>query len=243
MSRAPDPPCPALGRRRVLRGAIGLAAAGLWARLGPATLAAETPRPRSRLTAEQAIQQLMAGNARFVANTPKMRDVSARRAMLVKSQAPLAAVLGCADWRVPPELAFDHGLGDLFVVRVAGNFVSREILASVEYAVEFLGSPLVMVLGHSGCGAIQAAITMVRDGAQLPGALPELIDNVKAAVVAAEQRPGKSLLETAIVENVRLNVEELKAAQPIVARHVAGGEVKVVGAVYDLATGRVGLVA
>jgi carbonic anhydrase len=127
------------------------------------------------------------------ANKPALRDFSAGRAERTKSQYPISAVLSCADSRVAPEFAFDQGPGDLFVVRLAGNFANDDGLASLEYAVKFLGVPLVMVLGHSNCGAIGAAIKVVDDNAELPGHLPGLVQSIKLAVLAAKAKSPRDL--------------------------------------------------
>ena len=143
---------------------------------------------------------------------------SAGRAARVSAQYPIAAILSCADSRVSPELLFDQGPGDLFVVRVAGNFVHDDGLASLEYAVKILGVPLLIVLGHTNCGAVDAAIKVVKEGAELPGHLPELIESIKPAVIAAQAGHPADLLATAIEENVKLNVKRLHADEPIVPR-------------------------
>ena len=133
--------------------------------------------PRNAIAPEAALQRLLGtGNERFVANAPEQKDHSAGRAAMASAQYPIAAILSCADSRVSPELLFDQGPGDLFVVRLAGNFVNDDGLASLEYAVKILGVPLLMVLGHSNCGAVDAAIKVVKKGVELPGHLPELID-------------------------------------------------------------------
>ncbi|MGA7489984.1 MAG: carbonic anhydrase, partial [Xanthobacteraceae bacterium] len=186
-----------------------------------------------------ALKRLMDGNARYATNTPITKDYAAGRAARAAKQYPFAAVLSCADSRVAPELAFDQGPGQLFVVRVAGNFVDDEGLASLEYGVKFLGVPLIMVLGHTNCGAVDATIKVVNDNAKLPGHLPGLVRALKPAVEAAKKAKPANLLDAAIAENVRLNVGRLNKAKPIVSAFVADGKVKVVGAVYDLATGKV----
>lgn len=150
--------------------------------------------------------------------------------------------MSCADFRVAPELAFDQGPGELFVVRVAGNFVNTDGLASLEYGVKFLGIPLIMVLGHTNCGAVDATIKVLKDNAELPGHLPELVNSIKPAVEVAKKAGSDDLLDRAITENVRHNVAELNKAEPIVSRLVGDGRVKVVGGVNDLATGKVALV-
>jgi len=147
--------------------------------------------------------------------------------------------VSCADSRLAPELAFDQGPGELFVVRVAGNFVNEDGLASLEYGAMVLGVPLIMVLGHSSCGAVDATIKVVKDGSTLPGHLPSLINAIRPAVVAAQAKNPADLLAEATAENVRLNVKSLLNAKPILSDLVAGGKLKVVGAVYDIATGKV----
>jgi carbonic anhydrase len=183
----------------------------------------------------------MAGNARYRANQTHMRDFAAGRAARVATHRPIASVLSCSDARVAPEFLFDQGPGELFVVRVAGNVLTDEGLASLEYAAQFLGSPLVFVLGHRGCGAVEAAIKATQDNASLPGHLPGLIDRVKPAVAAAQAAHPANLLNAAIAENVRRNVQAVGAAQPLLAAMVAAGKVKVAGGVYDIATGAVSL--
>ncbi|MZR31638.1 carbonic anhydrase [Sneathiella sp. DP05] len=191
---------------------------------------------------EAALKRLMEGNMRYAANTPNQRDFSAGRAALAKSQYPIAAILSCADSRVSPELAFDQNPGDLFVMRVAGNVMSPNLLASLEYGVKILGTPLVMVLGHTNCGAVSAAISVLEDNAVLPGHLPGLISSIKPAVAAAQKSGADNLLNNAIIENVRLQVEELKKSSPIVGEFYAGKKIDIVGGVYDLRTGKIALI-
>ena len=198
--------------------------------------------PQNAIAPADASQRLMEGNARYAANTPNERDFSSGRAARAQVQHPLAAILSCADSRVAPELVFDQGPGDLFVVRVAGNIVTRDLLASLEYGVRFLGAPLVMVLGHSGCGAVDAAIKVLKTKAVLPGHLPELVTAIKPAVIAAEKTKSGELLDNAIAENVRRQVSRLKNAPSIVQKSFAGKKINIVGATYDLRTGKVALV-
>ena len=190
---------------------------------------------------DRALEMLMEGNARHVSGATESRDFSADRAALALTQRPFAVILGCADSRVAPELAFDQSRGQLFVLRVAGNSLNTDMLASMEYALAVLGTPLIMVLGHGACGAVDAAIKVVLDDAELPGHLPDLIAPIKPAVEAVRGRGG-DLLANAIEENVRRTAAAVGAAGPIVAPLVADGTVKVVGAVYDLATGKVELI-
>ena len=235
---------PPPSRRRFL--AAGAALAATAAGLLPEFARAAAPPPAGAPNAippDAALKRLLDGNARYAANQPNERDFSSGRAARAKGQYPIAAILGCADSRVAPELAFDQGPGDLFAVRVAGNFVNNDGLASFEYAVQYLGVPLVMVLGHSSCGAVDAAIKAVKNKDKLPGKLASLIAAIKPAVVRAERaRHGRDLLTDTIAENVRLNVSRLQSAAPILATLSAQGRIKVVGATYDLATGKVTLV-
>ncbi|MBK9116755.1 MAG: carbonic anhydrase [Betaproteobacteria bacterium] len=234
---------PAVSRRDFLTAG---AAAALAALSGTA-FAADPPKPGAAplpnaIPPADALKRLLDGNARYAANAPRERDYSAGRAARVQGQYPIAAILSCADSRVAPELAFDEGPGDLFVVRVAGNFVTQDLLASLEYGVQFLGVPLIMVLGHTNCGAVDAAIKVLKTKATLPGHLPDLVTAIKPAVIVAERTQKGDLLENAIAENVRRQVARLKTSPPVVQRYYAGKKIDIVGGVYDLATGKVALV-
>ena len=145
------------------------------------------PRAPGTISGDEALRRIMDGNARYRANQTHVRDFSVGRAARVTTHRPIASILSCSDARVGPEFLFDQGPGDLFVVRVAGNILQEEGLASLEYAAEFLGAPLIFVLGHSNCGALDAAIKVVKDNATLPGHLPGLIDQLKPAVLAAQE--------------------------------------------------------
>ena len=171
---------------------VGLSRRGLLGALSATLVAAAGPAPSASITGDQSLRLMMEGNARYRANHSHARDFAVGRAARVATHRPIASVLSCSDARVGPEFVFDQGPGDLFVVRVAGNVLLDEGLASLEYAARFLGSPLVFVLGHSGCGAVEAAIKVVQDNATLPGHLPELIDRLKPAVLAARgSKPGE----------------------------------------------------
>lgn len=213
----------------------------LGAMSGALAVAAAGPAPAPTITGDEALHRLLAGNARYQANKVNARDFAVGRAARVNTHRPIASILSCADARVGPEFIFDQGPGDLFVVRVAGNILEEEGLASLEYAAQFLGSPLIFVMGHSQCGAVDAAIKVVKDNAKLPGHLPELIDDIKPAVLAAQQSNPPNLLNAAIAENVRMTVKKVTGAQPMLADMVASGKVKVAGGVYDIATGKVNL--
>lgn len=238
-SAAADPAPLPISRRGILAGGAALLSAG--AALS-ACAAAQAQRPSNAISADEALKRLLDGNARYVANAPEQKDFSAGRAARVAAQYPFASILGCADSRVAPELAFDQGPGDLFVVRVAGNFLNDDGLASLEYGALILNVPLIMVLGHSNCGAVDATIKVLKDGTKLPGHLPGLVSSIKPAVEAAKAKGGPDLLADAITENVRRNVQLLVTGDPVVSGLVKQGKVKVVGGVYELSTGRVTLV-
>ncbi|QHS52904.1 carbonic anhydrase [Edaphobacter sp. 12200R-103] len=191
------------------------------------------------------LDRLIEGNRHFVAGTLTHPGRSPKdfRA-LAQSQKPIAAILGCADSRVPPEILFDQGVGDLFIIRVAGNYVSgagASVKGSVEYAVAELNVSLVMVLGHSQCGAVKAAIQHLHDNDALPGAINDLVNTIKPAVLESKGKPGDPL-ENAIRSNVRRSVERLRTLDPVIAPALHSGKIKVAGAVYDLASGNVRLV-
>lgn len=201
--------------------------------------------PRVGLTADDVLAELMAGNARFAkGQTKSPRRLPQDFAPLAAAQYPIAAIIACSDSRVPPELLFDQGVGDLFVIRVAGNVVGGSgavVKGSIEYAVAELNVPLIMVLGHSNCGAVSAAVKHIDDHDALPGAINELVNLIKPAVVRAEGEPGDKLAN-AIRANVELGVERLNGLEPILAKPVRAGRLKIVGATCDLATGCVEMV-
>ncbi|MGX1098337.1 carbonic anhydrase [Amorphus sp. MBR-141] len=221
--------------------AVTAAAAGGLVLPAAAQTASSTQAPND-ISPDEALKRLMDGNARYAANTPQNKDFSVGRDARSSAQYPFCGLLSCADSRVSPELAFDQGPGELFVVRVAGNFVDVSGLASIEYGVAVLGIPLLVVLGHSNCGAIDATIKVIQTGAELPGHIPSLIDALKPGVQKALDTTPADPLVAATAENVRYNVEKLKTATPIVAEAVSSGKVKVVGGVYNIATGKVDLV-
>jgi carbonic anhydrase len=222
-----------LNRRMLLQGALATVAL------------AATPRalravPNS-IPPSEALERLMAGNTRYLENKMHFKDFSAGRAARAVAQYPVAAILGCADARVAPEFIFDQDPGQLFVCRVAGNYMNVDILASLEYGVTVLGAPLVMVLGHSNCGAVKAVIQYEKDRKALPGHLQMLVDAVSPGVAEAIRQGPTDLLDHAIEANVRYNAERLRRAHPVIAKAVEEKRVEVVGAVYQLATGQVRL--
>jgi carbonic anhydrase len=191
------------------------------------------------------LRSLLDGNRRFASGqTEGPRRKPEEFATLAAGQTPEAIIVGCADSRVAPEILFDQGVGDLFVIRVAGNVVSKAgvvVKGSIEYAVAELGVPLILVLGHTQCGAVKAALQHLDAKDALPGAIAGLVDTIKPAVAAAKGRPGNPL-DNAIEANVLAGVARLKALPPIVAPAVKRGTVKVVGGVYDLKSGAVTMI-
>jgi carbonic anhydrase len=232
---------------RVSRREFGkLAAAGLTLALPKGLLAFDqkeaADKARPPISADEALHQLIEGNARFVKGQPESpRRSPADFRPLAEAQYPEAVIVSCSDSRVAPEILFDVGVGDIFVVRVAGNVVSGAgvtVKGSIEYAVAELNVPLILVLGHSGCGAVKAAMKHIDAKDSLPGAINGLVELIKPAVTQSKGMSGDPL-ENAIRKNVGIGVETLKDLQPILAPRVKDGKLKIVGAVYDLRTGAV----
>ncbi|MDE2257244.1 MAG: carbonic anhydrase [Xanthomonadaceae bacterium] len=201
---------------------------------------AEAP-PQNAITPQAALSRLLAGNVRYAANKFDPKDFSVGRAARARAQYPIASILGCADSRVAPELMFDQAPGDLFVVRIAGNYLNRDALSSLEYGVGVLGTPLVMVLGHSNCGAVKATIEEIRDSKPLPGHIWDITDAVRAGIENVVKSGGDNLLERAIEANTEYNAARTASAQPIISEAVKNGRAMVVAAEYELATGKVRL--
>jgi carbonic anhydrase len=191
-------------------------------------------------TAEEALSRLKAGNARFIGGRTRFPTVQKEvLAELAKGQQPYATILGCSDSRVPPELVFDAGLGELFVVRVAGNVLGPSILGTLQYAGTYLHTTLFVVMGHEGCGAVKAAIASRFHGATDKSRIEVLLENILPALHGLDgaQSP-EALLRSAVEANVRHTLQELLVTPEVKAR-VANSEMKLVGAVYDLESGRV----
>lgn len=190
------------------------------------------------LSPDAALQKLMAGNERFIQHKPQYPDQSALRLQEVaQAQHPFATVLTCADSRVPVEILFDQGVGDIFDVRIAGNIATPEARGSIEYAVALLGTPLLMVLGHERCGAVTAAV----QNEKLPGDIATFVKAIKPAVARVKNQPGDAV-ENAVVANVQYQIEKLQRSQ-ILSQQLKSGKLKIVGGRYDLDTGKVTLVA
>ncbi|QQX57089.1 carbonic anhydrase [Pseudomonas chlororaphis] len=207
-----------------------------------ASTASTSPKPENDLNPQQALARLLAGNTRYVQGVAKRHDFVAEREALVGGQNPFAAVLGCADSRIAPEYAFDTSRGDLFAVRIAGNFVTTDGLASLEYAVAVLGTPLILVLGHDSCGAISAGVKAVQEDTKFPGQIQSLADAVKPSVEKVLKAPG-DILENAITQNVKDTVSRLKHESPILSDALEKGKLNIVGGVYKLSSGKVEMVA
>lgn len=199
-----------------------------------------TAKYQPAYTAEEALSRLKEGNARFVSGHARFPTVQKEVLVeLSKGQQPYATVLGCSDSRVPPELVFDAGFGELFVIRVAGNVLGPSIIGTLQYASAQLHTPLFIVLGHEGCGAVQAAIAAKFHGARHQSRIALLLENIVPALDNLDQtlRPA-ALLKAAVEANVRWTIRKLLESPEGGAR-AAQGDVKLVGAVYDLDTGRV----
>ena len=222
---------------------LATSAAGLL--LANSAVAKETkapPKPQNVLSPDAALKRLKEGNERYVAGVAKRHDFKHEREALVGGQNPFAAILSCADSRIAPEYAFDSGRGDLFVCRVAGNFANEDTIASMEYAVAILNVPLILVLGHEACGAVDATIKSLKDDKPLPGHMPSLATAIAPAVKASSQQAGNAL-NNAIKQNVIDNVAKLKGAGPILSAAVEQNKLKVVGGIYELEDGEVEIIA
>jgi carbonic anhydrase len=189
----------------------------------------------------EALQQLKEGNARFVSGGAKHphADQARVRDTAANGQHPFATIIGCSDSRVPAELLFDQGFGDLFIIRVAGNVCATDEIGSAEYGVDHLGTPLVVVLGHTKCGAVTAVTT----GAQVHGSIPKLVAPIAPALASARAgHPGMGdaeLVPYVIEANIWQAIEDLLRNSPDVAKHVQAGRAQIVGALYDIETGAV----
>jgi carbonic anhydrase len=231
MATVPACACPKLSRRALVCAAAGALAAG--------SARAADPVPRTALSPEEALRLMKEGNDRFVTDAPfRSAQGRERRVELARGQAPFCVLVGCSDSRVPPELLFGRGLGELFIVRNAGNTVDTAALGSVEYGVGVLGCPLVVVLGHENCGAVAAAMEVVNRNATFPGVIGEMIQPIIPAVLSSRGEPGDPL-HNAVVANARRVANRLRMQSAIVAEAVREGRLKIVAARYDLDDGDV----
>lgn len=205
----------------------------------------QLPRPE---TAEQALEMLKQGNARFVENVQNPQSTLLASNALTHVHEPFAIILGCSDARVPAEIVFDQGLGDLFVIRVAGNVVAPSQIGSVEFAAEKFGTKLVVVLGHSHCGAVTACVeTLINPDQQFSPNLRSIVDRIRPSVynlheiytANGQDIDAQELINRGIKANVRMSVTQLKHGSRILEDAVNNGSLIIVGAVYDLDTGKV----
>jgi carbonic anhydrase len=228
--------------RRAVLGFAAASAIGLALGNGAGAKDAKPPpKPQNVLSPDAALERLLKGNGRYIEGVSKRHDFKHEREALAGGQNPYAGILSCADSRIAPEYAFDSGRGDLFVCRVAGNFANIESIASLEYGVAILKTPLILVLGHDSCGAVDATIKSLKDGTTLPGHLPSLVAAIEPAVKAVSGQPG-NLLDNATRQNVIDNVAKLKSATPILSAAVDQKKLKVVGGIYRLRDGRVDMI-
>jgi carbonic anhydrase len=221
---------------------LGAAAALLFGSAAGAREKKPPPKPQNVLSPDASLERLLKGNGRYVEGVSLRHDFKHEREALASGQNPFAAVLSCADSRIAPEYAFDSGRGDLFVCRVAGNFANEESIASLEYAVAMLGVPLILVLGHDACGAVDATIKSLKDNTTLPGHMPSLVAGIAPSVKAVSQQGGDTL-GLAIRQNVLDTVANLRTATPILGAAVEQHKLKVVGGIYRLRDGKVDMVA
>jgi carbonic anhydrase len=229
-------------RRRFVAGLAGvpIALAGSqW--VAPAAKATDYSATPT-MPADQGLQMLIDGNQRFVeGNLTSFSNLAQDRDQLASGQSPFAVIVCCSDSRVPPELVFDQTLGQLFVVRTAGQVIDEAARGSIVYGVDFLQAPLLLVLGHSGCGAVEAAIAALQ-GATIPGYAYRFAEGIGPAAQSVLNEPGDQL-DNAIRANIAMGVDQLRTAEPDLAAAVSSGQLTVAGGYYDLASGEVSFLA
>ena len=226
--------CSAVSRRQVLQTILSSVVAGITTVAGSELVFPRKSCAQSSLSPDEALHELLAGKQRTVANqlTSIEQDLSILREHTVDKQEPFAGILACADSRVPVELVFDQTIGRLFVTRVAGNMVTPEVIAGLEYGVAVLGIKALLVLGHSGCGAVKAAMRATA----VPGQISALYQHLQPGVA----RSGGNI-DTAIEANARVQAELLRMSSPVIRDAIKAGKLLVEAAVYDLATGKVSM--
>lgn len=224
-----------INRRSLLVGGIALSLA---APLAAPALAqyADAPPP---VDSDEAFQRLVEGNARYVANAPINTDYSVDRTTRAAGQSPFVAIVSCSDSRVAPELIFDQGPGQLFVIRVAGNFLNEEGIATLEYGVAVFGIKTILVLGHTGCGAVSATISAINDRELPPGHMPSLVNAIRPAVYDVLPDSPDDLLAAAAARNAQLTAERSLSEGPILSAAATEGRLTSKSAMYDIATGKV----
>jgi carbonic anhydrase len=226
-------------RRHLLKFSAGAIGTGVvTAGLGSKLVSPNQAMAQDNITPEQALQRLIEGNQRFVnGKRENPHQDRARLTEVAKAQKPFAAILSCADSRVPSEIIFDQGFGDLFVCRVAGNIATPEEIGSLEFGTLVLGAKVILIMGHERCGAVDATIK----GAQVPGQIATLLDAIKPSLKNAESQTGDSL-EKATKANVLFQIERLKTS-PVISQLIQEEKLKIAGGYYDLDTGTVSLVS
>jgi carbonic anhydrase len=199
---------------------------------------AMTKATQEQITPADALNRLIEGNKRFTQNAQAQRDLQEQVLDTSKGQYPFAAILSCIDSRVPAEIVFDQGIGDVFSARVAGNIVNEDILGSIEYACKVAGSKLVVVMGHSKCGAVTAACKNVE-----LGNITALLSKIKPAVAScSEIEMDDAGIEKVTVENVMINIDRMRAESEILAQMEQEGQIKIVGAIYNVSNGQVAFI-
>ncbi len=231
-----------LTRRAVMgTAAVGVAAAAF----GKSTFAAPPPGAAVRvppsLTPDQALEALKRGNREFLAGRVAVPDANGRRRLeIARAQYPIAVLVSCSDSRVPPELLFGRGLGELFIIRNAGNSIDTVAMGSLEYAVAELNVPLVVIMGHERCGAVAAAVSVVQDGATFPGSIGQMVEPIIPAVLDARRSNPADLQDASVRGNVRRTVTRLREfSEPMVLDRIKQRKLRIVGARYDLDDGNV----
>lgn len=229
-------------QRRALLAASGLIAGAVGLAARPTAASAATATEPAPETPAEAIRRLLNGNHRFITGNARHPHQSVYRLHeLAAGQHPFVITLGCADSRVPPELLFDQGLGDIFDNRVAGNIVDDLLFGSIEYAVEHFAPPLLLVLGHERCGAVSATVEVLESGGTGPGHIGAIVEALRPIITPVLEQPGDKV-ENGVVANIKAQAKALVDGSDIVREKVEAGEMAVVGARYDLDTGKVTLV-
>lgn len=228
-----------VSRRALMAAGLGV---GAIATMGGRAIAAAPvdKSARAASTPGEALRLLEEGNAAFLRGDMPANDIGPRRRLqLAAGQSPFCAYVSCSDSRVPPELLFGRGLGELFIIRNAGNTVDTVAMGSIEYAVLELGVPLVVVMGHESCGAVKAAMAVVEKNARFPGAIDNMIEPIIPAVLQARGQAGDPV-ENAVKQNVRRVVDVMRnESDPILQKPLQAGKIQIVGAYYELSSGRV----
>ncbi len=234
MSRRALMGCAAVGAAATASGMLG----GMARAAPPAGTALAAP---PSLNPDQVLLQLKQGNARFLQGRPIAGDLEGRRRLAIaRAQYPVAVLVSCSDSRVPPEVLFGKGLGELFIIRNAGNTIDTAAMGSLEYAVVELNVPLVVVMGHERCGAVAAAVSVVEKGATFPGSIGRMVEPIVPAVLDARRRGTADLLDASVRMNVSRTVGRLRDfSEPMILERIKSGRLRVVGARYDLDDGRV----